>query len=289
MKINAHPTQKRYARQSWYLAFLIALLAFVCLFDSTKVSAKKQPFKVHKRWAYENEHEKVTVKKIRYSKTWCWIARIQLKDKKGYKKFGTTCANNKYKKNNFETVSHAAKRKKALLCVNGCYSAPFLHYPVARSGKVMNNGDASTPFMYNRWTGMSGRAEDLGTSGMSLRKAVKKKLVSDTFCFGSCFLGDGKVTSVSGGPRAQRTSIGTNGKKGIIYLLVTNGRYNDGKSRGLTYQECGKILKKYGCTYGVPLDGGGSSTIVWKGKVLNTPGNRWMGERKVVDMVYLKK
>ena len=44
-------------------------------------------------------------------------------------------------------------------------------------------------------------------------------------------------------------------------------------------------LQSKGCTFGVPLDGGGSSTMVFKGKVLNAAkGN----QRAVVDFVYFK-
>ena len=44
-------------------------------------------------------------------------------------------------------------------------------------------------------------------------------------------------------------------------------------------------LVSKGCTFGVNLDGGGSSTMYFNGKVLNAArGN----ERAVVDFVYFK-
>ena len=85
--------------------------------------------------------------------------------------------------------------------------------------------------------------------------------------------------------RAQRTFIGTNGDAGDIWLFVSDGRKNDGKSSGLTYKQCARYMQSKGCTFGVPLDGGGSSTMVWKGQVLNAAkGN----QRAVVDFVYFK-
>jgi exopolysaccharide biosynthesis protein len=85
--------------------------------------------------------------------------------------------------------------------------------------------------------------------------------------------------------RAQRTFIGTNGNPGDIWLVVSDGRYNDNESAGLTYDQCSRYLVSKGCVFGVPLDGGGSSTMVFKGQVLNANSKN---ERAVVDFVYFK-
>lgn len=85
--------------------------------------------------------------------------------------------------------------------------------------------------------------------------------------------------------RAQRTLIGSNGNAGEVIVVVSEGRYVDGESAGLTYRQCGKLMKELGCTVAVPLDGGGSSTMYFNGKVLNSAkGN----ERAVRDFVYFK-
>lgn len=67
--------------------------------------------------------------------------------------------------------------------------------------------------------------------------------------------------------------------------MVSDGRYNDGESAGLTYHECAKYLKSKGCTQGTALDGGGSSTMVWKGNILNASQSN---ERAVIDFIYFK-
>ena len=79
--------------------------------------------------------------------------------------------------------------------------------------------------------------------------------------------------------------MGTNGKAGDIWLCVSDGRYNDGESAGLTYLECGQYLQTKGCTFTLPLDGGGSSTMVFEGEVLNAEKGH---ERAVVDFVYFR-
>ena len=88
-----------------------------------------------------------------------------------------------------------------------------------------------------------------------------------------------------GDSRAQKTFMGTNVKAGDIWLCVSDGRYNDGESAGLTYLECGQYLQTKGCTFALPLDGGGSSTMVFEGEVLNAEKGH---ERAVVDFVYFR-
>ena len=66
---------------------------------------------------------------------------------------------------------------------------------------------------------------------------------------------------------------------------MSEGRNADGESAGLTYSQCARLLGEKGCIFGVPLDGGGSSTMVFQGKVLNSAK---AGQRTVVDFVYFK-
>jgi exopolysaccharide biosynthesis protein len=68
-------------------------------------------------------------------------------------------------------------------------------------------------------------------------------------------------------------------------VIVSEGRYVDGASIGLTHDECAKIVLGLDCTYGVMLDGGGSSTMYFNGVVLNSAKKN---ERAVVDFVYFK-
>ena len=77
----------------------------------------------------------------------------------------------------------------------------------------------------------------------------------------------------------------TSGYPGDIWIVVSEGRNADGESAGLTYRQCARLLGEKGCIFGVPLDGGGSSTMVFQGKVLNSAK---AGQRSVVDFVYFK-
>ena len=238
---------------------------------------------------YEDETCKITITKEWYKKAWCYTAHLEFTD---YGRFGTNCANGKYGKGT-ETTSHAAKRLNALFAVNGCYSAPYLGYIVVRDGTIWNGGGRSMnlPGVYSSHTGLflnawgDGAGGTSGIVGHNVRSLVNSGKVTDTFCFGPPSLVNGKLKGTNGGGRAQRTLIGTNGKPGDIWIVVSDGRKNDGESAGLTYYEGAAYLKSKGCTFGIHLDGGGSSTMYFNGKVLNAAeGN----ERAVVDFVYFK-
>lgn len=225
---------------------------------------------------YEDAGVKITIYKITGyggGNTTCYVADVQLTD---YSRFFTACGKNKY--GGQSGTQAAAKLQNAVLAINGCYSAPYLDYTVVRRGVIYNgaNRNLCLPAVYSSKTGLfsnvwEGQRNDL--AGKKVQDLVDAGLVTDTFCFGPPILVDGVVTGGTSGGRAQRTFIGTDGKPGHLLLCVSNGRYSDGVSAGLTYKEMGQLMKDYGCNFGIPLDGGGSSTMVFKGQVLNQLAN----------------
>lgn len=234
---------------------------------------------------YTDNTATITVYKEWYKNAWCYAAHIQFTD---YTRFGTSCGNGTY--GGYETTSHAGKRLGAILAINGCYSSPNLDYIVVRGGKIYNGADRSTwvPAIYSKYNGKLLSAWETGgtpgIAGANVTELVNAGLFTDSFNFGPPILSGGSVKG-SGGGRAQRTFIGTNGAPGDIWLVVSDGRYNDGESAGLTYSEMASYLASKGCSFGVPLDGGGSSTMYFNGKVLNAARN---GQRSVVDFVYFR-
>lgn len=227
---------------------------------------------------YEDETGKITITKEWYKNAWCYVAHLEFSD---YSRFGTACANGEY--GSFETIYDASVRMGTIFHVNGCYSAPYLNYGVVRSGVVCNNKPCNVPGVYSRNTGKFTSPAGVGVSGASLSSLAESGRVTDTFCFGPAMLVGGSIKCGDSGGRAQRTFIGTNGKPGDLWVVVSDGRMIDGVSPGLTYKECAQFLKSKGCTFGVPLDGGGSSTMVFQGEVLNKATGR-----AVVDSVYFK-
>jgi Tol biopolymer transport system component len=80
--------------------------------------------------------------------------------------------------------------------------------------------------------------------------------------------------------RNPRTAIGVT-STGRILLVVIDGRRSD--SRGVTLVELAQVMRKLHATFALNLDGGGSSTMVVKGKVMNKPSDG--KQRKVSSAV----
>ena len=82
-----------------------------------------------------------------------------------------------------------------------------------------------------------------------------------------------------------RTAIGVIDELHYVFL-VSDGR--TGENDGLTLYELASFLQSLGCTTAYNLDGGGSSSMVFMGTVINNPVNgRRSSERSVSDIVYI--
>ena len=233
---------------------------------------------------YKDSTCEITIYKEWYENAYVYTAHVVYTD---YDRLWVECAKGKYNSGT-ETTSAAAKRVGAILAINGDYATPgngASGYAIARHGVVCNNKKAYPEGVYNSNTGMLLYGQSKGISGQMLSDLVKNGTVTDTLQFGPAFLIDGKIIGQNSGSRAQRTFVGTNGKPGDIWLCVSDGRKNDGKSDGLNAYQCAKYLKEKGCTLGIPLDGGGSTTMYFNGKVLNAAKN---GQRAVADFVMFK-
>ena len=108
--------------------------------------------------------------------------------------------------------------------------------------------------------------------------------------FGPALLIDGEIAVDAGDEvgRAKasnpRTSIGI--VDDLHYLfVVSDGRTNE--SEGLSLLELAQVLQDLGAKTAYNLDGGGSSTMVFQGKVINNPttNGKNISERSVSDIV----
>ena len=96
---------------------------------------------------------------------------------------------------------------------------------------------------------------------------------------GGLVLMSGGALGNLGGPSQQRhprTAIGWNDEH--FFFFVVDGR-QFGLSAGMTYPELGALVKRYGCTEAMELDGGGSSTMWVKEKIVNSPSD---GEQRPI-------
>ena len=204
----------------------------------------------------------------------------------------TALAQGLYGKNVTEETSQIAADNDAILAINGDY------YGAREKGYVIKNGE-----LY-RDTAVSGQ-EDLviyedGSFGIIREDEITAdELIADgavnTLSFGPALVESGRVTvgeneevarAMSSNPR---TAIGIKAD-GTYRFVVADGRTEE--SEGLSLYDLAEFMKELGAVTAYNLDGGGSSTMVFNGNVINNPTGGRAGhgegtERSVSDIVYI--
>ena len=86
--------------------------------------------------------------------------------------------------------------------------------------------------------------------------------------------------------RHPRTMIGAT-RGSAVWLVTVDGR-NPSISLGMTFAELTNLAQKLNLVYALNLDGGGSTTMVVKGKIVNHPSDA-TGARKVSDALIVTR
>lgn len=235
---------------------------------------------------YEDDNIKISLNEYRKNNTTIYVADIQLNNPALLK---TAFANSSYGKNITEKTSTISNEVNAILAINGDY------YGVQENGYVLKNGT-----IYRRTAAKN--KEDLviyenGTFGIINESTISiDELVNNgaynILSFGPALIENG---TISVGTKDEvdkamisnpRTAIGIINNLHYVFV-VSDGRTTS--SEGLTLYELAEFMQSIGVTIGYNLDGGGSSTMYFNGKVVNNPttnGNR-ISERGVSDIVYI--
>ena len=236
--------------------------------------------------SYQDANIQITIEKIRQYNTDIYIADVVVSDVAYLK---TALANNTYGKNIKQTTSAMAAAHNALLAINGDY------YGFRSAGYVIRNG------VLYRSTARSGSSEALvisqdGDFEIVAESSTNAQALYDAgalqvFTFGPGLIENGEITVTSNSEVSQsmssnpRTAIGMMEPLHYVFV-VSDGR--TAQSRGLSLLELAEVMQAYGCTEAYNLDGGGSSTMVFNGQVVNNPTDgRSYGERKVSDIIYI--
>lgn len=233
--------------------------------------------------SYQDENIKITIQTVHKYNTTMYVADIQVSDVSYLK---TALANDTYGRNITAATSTMAEEKNAIFAINGDY------YGFRSTGYVLRNGTA-----YRSTGGKSealivdkdGNLSVVSESDVSLQ-SLSERGAWQVLSFGPGLVENGQITVNSTSEVGQsmtsnpRTAIGQVSKLHYI-VIVSDGRTSE--SAGLSLLQLAQELKERGCTTAYNLDGGGSSTMYFNGKVVNNPTDgRNNGERKVSDIVY---
>lgn len=235
---------------------------------------------------YHDDQIDIVLTTMRVENTTVYVADVQIADISLLK---TALAGNTYARNLTETTSVQAANAGAILAINGDY------YGAQERGYVLRNG------VLYRASAQSGTdALVIGADG-NFRIITEGETSADTLVregawqvltFGPALINGGQVTVSSSDEvgRAMtsnpRTAIGQI-SEGHYLLVVSDGRTKE--SAGLSLRQLAELMQSLGAQIAYNLDGGGSSTMVFQGRVVNSPttNGRSIRERSVSDIVYI--
>ena len=236
---------------------------------------------------YSDSKSKITVTQYRAYDSNIYVADVEVTD-------GTSIlsafAKNTYGRNITDTTSDMAEENNAVLAINGDYYGARQSGYVIRNGVVYRNQGSNGEDMVISKDGSLSFISESDTTTDSLIQKQAWQVLS----FGPVLVENGQVAvsendevgmAMASNPR---TAIGTVAKNHYLFV-VSDGRTSE--SAGLSLYELANFMKSLGATNVYNLDGGGSSTMVFQGEVVNNPttnGNK-ISERAVSDILYIGK
>lgn len=253
--------------------------------DSTEETTASSESVVATDTSYTSDGLKITLTEKRVDETTVYIADIQTADSSHLQ---TALAENTYGRNIKETTSAMAAENEAVLAINGDY------YGFRSTGFVLRNGtlyrdtaNGDTQALVIDQDGNFSIVDESTTSAESLTNA--QQILS----FGPALIEDSQIVVSTSAEVSQsmtsnpRTAIGQIGENHYV-IIVSEGRTSD--SEGLTLYQLAEQFEELGATTAYNLDGGGSSTLYFNGKVVNQTvgGSDNSEERAVSDILYFK-
>ena len=235
---------------------------------------------------YQDDNINIELKEYRENNTTIYVADVQINNPALLK---TAFANNSYGKNITKKTSTIAENVNAILAINGDY------YGVQENGYVLKNGTIYRSTAEKNQEDLviydDGTFEIINESDEDINTLLANGAYN-ILSFGPALVKNGEISvskneevgkSMASNPR---TAIGVIDDLHYVFV-VSDGRTN--LSEGLSLYELAEFMKEIGVTTAYNLDGGGSSTMYFNGKVVNNPttnGNK-ISERSVSDIVYI--
>jgi len=200
-------------------------------------------------------------------------------------------AENAYGRNIIENTSDIAADHDAVFAINGDYYGFRSDGVIIRNGVLYRNEPAREAVaLYADGTMASYDEKEVSADTLIANGALQ------TLSFGPALIKNGEIVQdlenikidTNMGNRSisksnPRTGIGMISPNHYVFVVV-DGRSDE--SRGMTLDEFAQLFDELGATEAYNLDGGGSSTMYFMGRVVNNPQGK-QEERGVSDILYL--
>ena len=236
--------------------------------------------------AYQDENISVTITEYREYDTSIYVADVRLSSPEYLK---TALAQNAFGKNVTAKTSEMALANNAVLAINGDY------YGAQENGYVLRNGvlyrDTAQEGQEDLVIYEDGSFEIIVEDQVAAQELLDKGAVQ-ILSFGPALVTDSEISVTADEEVGKAKSSNPRTAIGVIddlhyVFVVSDGRTDE--SEGLSLYQLAQFMSSLGVKTAYNLDGGGSSTMVFNGTVINTPtstGKR-SKERSVSDIVYI--
>jgi exopolysaccharide biosynthesis protein len=244
-------------------------------------------------WHYLSAGVSITVTKVTAGNTKSpvtyFVAEVALSEAT---QLTSAFAKNSFGRNIIEYTSQIAQNNGAIFAINGDYYGFRTDGIEIRNGVIYRDAPARTGLAFYR-DGTMQIYDETQTSAQALLEAG----VWNTLSFGPALIQDSVVAanlnyvevdtnfgnhSIQGSN--PRTGIGLIDNNHFVFVVV-DGR-SGSYSRGVTLTEFAQIFKDLGCREAYNIDGGGSSTMYFMGRVVNNPLGKNQ-ERGTSDILFI--
>lgn len=244
-------------------------------------------------WNYSSADTQIHIEKVESGsgsdKVTYFVADVQLADASLLQ---SAFAKNAFGRNITEDTSAIAAKNNAIFAINGDYYGFRDDGVIIRGGTLYRDEPARDALALLSNGTIKSYNEELLTSSELLAEGV-----TDTYSFGPILVMDGVIAGdfdkvVIDTNFGNRSIQGSNPRTGIgmiapnhYVFVVVDGR-KDNYSKGMTLSEFASVFTELGASVAYNLDGGGSSTMYFMGRVVNNPLGKQQ-ERGVSDIIYI--
>lgn len=236
--------------------------------------------------SYSDSNITITLTEYREHDTAIYVADIHITDVQYLK---AAFAKNSYGKNIKEKTSEMAQAHNAILAINGDYYGSRDKGYVLRNGQLYRDKSGSDREDLVIWPdGSFSIAYERLTSADSLLESGAWQV----FSFGPALVKKGYISVDEDTEVGQATYSNPRTAIAMVdelhYLMVVSDGRTE-RSAGLTLYQLAQFLQSKGAVMAYNLDGGGSSTMYFNGRVVNEPVNHGstVSERSISDIVYI--
>lgn len=244
-------------------------------------------------WNYQSDTVSISVREVTTGSgsdtVTYFVADVVLS---GAQQLQNAFADDSFGRNIVAYTSEIAEANDAIFAINGDYYGFRTDGIVIRNGVIYRDIPARTGLVFYKDGTMAIYAETQ-TSAQELLDAG----AWNTLSFGPGLIQDGSVVSNLGRVEVDtnignhpiqgnqpRTGVGMIDENHFVFIVV-DGR-SKGYSRGVSLEEFAQIFADLGCTEAYNLDGGGSSTMYFMGRVVNNPLGKGK-ERGTSDILFV--